>query len=409
MAVKKNNTVKKTTRTKKPRVASKKLAKKASVSRWVIALFILAVSGAGIYLIYRSYAATRPNLRFQIQKNGVCATSVNKNDTMVNIKISRDSGTATINSITVKVDGNAVATSPNSINGPVTNLLVASPTLSESPTPHRITVTGNNVANGPVTFSAYCESNGSTSSAVAISAASTTPSTPPASSPVQPSEVSSQESRNNVRYDNFNRYRRYRTWEQTKMYDLDTLRVVRTIPALTVFNVSRIAYVNGGFFYTPPPSEVGGKNYGFYINTAYEINQEGRAVNRAGQVLDMRNNMPLSDHRTSGGECTSSRIWHNGLTNNLVAAVQRVELHLGREVPMNTAYRTYDEQVCLWNKYGQDTSRVAPPGQSNHNRGLAIDVDSNFANQYSGVMRQYGMCTPVPNEPWHFELCGGFK
>lgn len=405
MATKKPNTRKKPTGTKKtPRIAKNNLANKSRVPSWLFALLIVMVVATGIYFVYRSFAAAKPNLRFQILKNGTCVNTVNNNDKTVNIKIFRDTGTAQINNIKVFVDGSLVTTNPSSINGPVSNLLIASPTLSDNPSPHTITVTGNNVSNGSVSFNAYCEANGSTNNRVAIGYNVPNQGT----NNIIPSTESGN---NNVRYDNFNVIRRYRTWEQTKMYDLDTLREVRVIPALTVFNISRMAYVGGGLFYSQPPSEVGGKNYGFFVNTAYEVNQNGRAVNRAGNELDMRNNMPLSNHRTSGGECTSSRIWHQGLNNNLVAAIQRAELHLGRDVPMVTALRTYEEQTCLYNKYVGTSQPVAAPGTSNHNRGLAVDVDRSWISTANNraVLRQYKLCETVANDPGHVELCPGFK
>ena len=52
------------------------------------------VVATGIYSVYRSFAAAKPNLRFQILKNGTCVNTVNNNDKTVNIKIFRDTGTA---------------------------------------------------------------------------------------------------------------------------------------------------------------------------------------------------------------------------------------------------------------------------------------------------------------------------
>ena len=170
-----------TKQTARKRTSSKKLTNKYPIPKWMMILIIAVITGMGIFLVYRSFAATvRPNLRFQIQKNGVCTNTVNRGDTTVNIKISRTSGTAAINNIRVYVDGAPVSTSPSSISGPVSNLSVASPNLAETPSPHRISVTGTNTSQGAVTFSPYCEANGSTGSTVAVGVVS---------QPSQPSSV----------------------------------------------------------------------------------------------------------------------------------------------------------------------------------------------------------------------------
>lgn len=83
---------------------------------------------------------------------------------------------------------------------------------------------------------------------------------------------------------------------------------------------------------------------------------------------------------------------------------------------MHSAYRSPERQAELYaaalEKYGSPEAArkwVAPPGKSNHNRGLAIDltyaspevrewVHANAAN--------HGLAFPLSNEPWHIELAG---
>lgn len=146
---------------------------------WSIILIVAFIAGIGIYLVYKSFAAG-PNLRFQILKNSACVNSVTAADSSVNIRISRTSGSQTINNIRVLVDGNPVATSPSSINGPVTNILIAQPTLSASPANHTIRVTGTKQSE-QVEFSPYCEANGSTN--VYVNVVGTTPSPNPNPTP----------------------------------------------------------------------------------------------------------------------------------------------------------------------------------------------------------------------------------
>ena len=44
------------------------------------------------------------------------------------------------------------------------------------------------------------------------------------------------------------------------------------------------------------------------------------------------------------------------------------------ELTVSSSYRTMAEQEVLWNKYGQDPSRVARPGYSSHQAGVALDI-----------------------------------
>lgn len=208
-----------------------------------------------------------------------------------------------------------------------------------------------------------------------------------------------------VKHASLNHPKKVRTWRQAAIYDLKTLKRVKHYGPGKQFTVNRLAYKKGMFFYLDAEAYKQGKLHGVIINRVFVVTKQGKAVH-VNHVVGIRNGMPLSNHRTRGGQCTAQRVWHQNLNNNLVASVQRIELHLGKHVPMNTAYRTYEEQRCLWYAKGQNPSVVARPGQSNHNRGLAIDVDTHFANQHASTFREFGLCRPMAHEPWHFEPCG---
>lgn len=208
----------------------------------------------------------------------------------------------------------------------------------------------------------------------------------------------------NVKLKKLGSKKTFRTWTSTNLYDLKTLRVVKSLPVGSNIGSNTLAYKNGGFFYLASSAKNKGRYHGVFISKVFEVRSGAKAV-FAGSLVPIRNGMPLTNQKTNGGTCTARRLWHSGLNNNLVAAVQRVQLETGKHVPMNTAYRTYNEQLCLWNKLGQNPSKVARPGQSNHNRGLAIDVESSFANAYQDTFRKFKLCRPMSYEPWHFELC----
>ncbi|HMS92637.1 MAG TPA: transglycosylase family protein [Candidatus Saccharibacteria bacterium] len=163
---KKNAPLKKKNRNKS-RVASSKINKKSANVKWFAYGVILLVALVGIVLIYRSYAAVKPNLRFQILKNSTCVSSVPSTDSVVHVRIYRDSGSETISNISVNINGQAVTTNPTSINGPVVNLMIASPALSSSQASHTFSVTGTK-SGSTVTFSPYCEANGNTNRTINV-------------------------------------------------------------------------------------------------------------------------------------------------------------------------------------------------------------------------------------------------
>ena len=46
------------------------------------------------------------------------------------------------------------------------------------------------------------------------------------------------------------------------------------------------------------------------------------------------------------------------------------------KIIVTSAFRSTAEQEVLWEKYGKDPKRVASPGTSSHEKGLAIDIDN---------------------------------
>ena len=68
-------------------------------------------------------------------------------------------------------------------------------------------------------------------------------------------------------------------------------------------------------------------------------------------------------------------------------------------------------QTRLWNeavaKYGEEEARnwVAPPGHSNHEKGMAIDFGGDM-ELLAQLAPQYGLYQPMSWEPWHWEPVG---
>lgn len=92
----------------------------------------------------------------------------------------------------------------------------------------------------------------------------------------------------------------------------------------------------------------------------------------------------------------------------LIAAVKRQ----GGSLYISSGYRSAAEQKRLWDaavvKYGSESAArkwVAPPGKSNHGRGIAADLggDVELAHQ---LAPQFGLYFPMSWEPWHIEPKG---
>lgn len=77
----------------------------------------------------------------------------------------------------------------------------------------------------------------------------------------------------------------------------------------------------------------------------------------------------------------------------------------GKSIPVNEAFRSYEDQAALYNKM---PGKAAKPGNSTHEFGLALDINSEAANELDklGLMRKYGFTRPIGGETWHIEPAG---
>lgn len=91
--------------------------------------------------------------------------------------------------------------------------------------------------------------------------------------------------------------------------------------------------------------------------------------------------------------------------NDLVAAS-------GGRIWVVSGYRSEEEQARLWQQalrdYGSEEEArmwVAPPGKSNHGKGIAADLggDLDLAHE---LAPRFGLHFPMSWEPWHAELMG---
>ncbi|MGB8690459.1 MAG: peptidoglycan-binding protein [Microcoleus sp.] len=85
-------------------------------------------------------------------------------------------------------------------------------------------------------------------------------------------------------------------------------------------------------------------------------------------------------------------------------ALQRAIQDRGQRMQVNSAYRTIAQQMLLYNDRENNSNPVSPPGTSNHQTGLAIDIED--ALGWEPYLMQYGW-NPLPNDPPHFDYQGG--
>lgn len=106
----------------------------------------------------------------------------------------------------------------------------------------------------------------------------------------------------------------------------------------------------------------------------------------------------------------------SGLSDPFSQSLQRMLSDAPAEVRLGitSAYRSPETQARLWeealNKYGSASEArkwVAPPGNSQHNHGNAVDLKYLSPAAQAWVHANagnYGLAFPLGNEPWHIEL-----
>lgn len=81
----------------------------------------------------------------------------------------------------------------------------------------------------------------------------------------------------------------------------------------------------------------------------------------------------------------------------------------GRKMQVNSGLRTYAEQAHLWRT--MPIGQAARPGNSRHEMGLAVDINSTDGNELDsrGLLTKYGFHRPVRGEAWHLEPVEGAR
>lgn len=105
-----------------------------------------------------------------------------------------------------------------------------------------------------------------------------------------------------------------------------------------------------------------------------------------------------------------------GLNPAFNASLQKLLNAYKGKVSISSGFRSNENQAQLFaaaiKKYGSEAAArkwVAPPGHSEHNKGLAADLhfaDNATRDTIHKVAAQYGLTFPMPWENWHIQPIG---
>ncbi len=76
----------------------------------------------------------------------------------------------------------------------------------------------------------------------------------------------------------------------------------------------------------------------------------------------------------------------------------------GVQMQINSGYRTIAQQMLLFNWRGSNSNPVAPPGRSNHQSGLALDINDRAG--WLPFLKRHGW-QPLAGDPPHIDFKGG--
>ena len=98
-------------------------------------------------------------------------------------------------------------------------------------------------------------------------------------------------------------------------------------------------------------------------------------------------------------------------TAQAFGAMRSAAASAGVRISVVSGFRTMDQQRSLYNLYLAGRGNLAArPGYSNHQSGLALDLNTSSAGVYNWMSRnasRYGFRRTVPSEAWHWERPAG--
>jgi hypothetical protein len=115
----------------------------------------------------------------------------------------------------------------------------------------------------------------------------------------------------------------------------------------------------------------------------------------------------LEDQEAAGEKRVSLNLSKIHPTLKTIARnLPRVAASQGFQVRITSGYRSYATQAKLYKDYisGVAAYPANPPGQSKHEKGLALDVLSTNTEGLANLMTSVGLVWAGPSDPIHFEM-----
>jgi hypothetical protein len=152
-----------------------------------------------------------------------------------------------------------------------------------------------------------------------------------------------------------------------------------------------------------------GENFADALNDAHSILTYGKTSSRSGIYWWRGSGATIGSGIGDAFADASSTKKVEGLDKEFIARLEAMSSYFGKPITVTSGYRARSEQLRIWNdavaKYGPAEARnwAAPPGRSNHERGIAVDVGGWAKDLSNDQLAMFGLTKPLSWEPWHIE------
>lgn len=116
---------------------------------------------------------------------------------------------------------------------------------------------------------------------------------------------------------------------------------------------------------------------------------------KAGAIVKLKPN----EEKYFSYDPNTDRAWFDPVLKQQLIALAKES---GEPIQLNSGFRTLDEQKAAYADYQAGGATAATPGSSNHEYGLAADLQ--LTDRQRALLPKFGLGLPVPGEDWHVEV-----
>lgn len=154
------------------------------------------------------------------------------------------------------------------------------------------------------------------------------------------------------------------------------------------------------------PKQVGSPFGGGTSGSKPLINLGGSKKEEAPAAAQMSEADILS-HLVFGGGMSGNKAGLDGLDpgvrgNFMAMVAEYVKDNPKAKIHFNSGFRTFEQQKYLWDNRDGNPNPVAPPGNSSHEKGRALDIDRGDVQALSGLLEKYGF-SKLKDDPVHIQ------